>query len=141
MILHIDTTKNDLVAIAVKDKNRLIAETSFNSRRTQAEKLLPAIEKLLKTNKLKLSNLGGIAVENIGGSFTSLRLGVITANALAYALGILVAGSKKSEVRSKKGSFSVVKPIYDREPEITKKKGAPRNDKAGLWIKLLITVK
>lgn len=134
MILHIDTTNNDLVAIAVKDKNKLVAVKKFKSHRTQAEKLLPAIKKLLKANKLKLSNLGSIEVENSGGSFTSLRIGVVTANALGYALGIPVIGSKKFPPkadqplagakspggRSKK--LTVVEPIYDREPEITAKK-------------------
>jgi len=45
---------------------------------------------------------------------------VITANALAYALGIPVSGSEKQKI--KVGKFNVVEPIYDREPEITKKK-------------------
>ncbi|MEI6596912.1 MAG: hypothetical protein WCL13_01725 [bacterium] len=122
MILYINTTKNNLIEIAVKNKNKLIAVKKFKSYRTQAEKLLPAIEKLFKVNKLKLSNLKGVEIENRGGSFTSLRIGVVTANALAYALGISVAGAgdQKSEVKNKK--FSVVEPLYDREPEITKKR-------------------
>lgn len=130
MTLYINTTQNNLIEIAVKDKNKLVAVKKFKSHRTQAEKLLPAIKKLLKANKLKLSNLGSIEVENSGGSFTSLRIGVVTANALGYALGIPVIGSKKfppkadqplaEEVRSKK--LTVVEPIYDREPEIMAKK-------------------
>jgi len=122
MILYINTTQNNLIEISLKEKNKLIAVKKFKSDRTQAEKLLPAIEKLLKINKLKLSDLKGVEVENRGGSFTSLRIGVITANSLAYALGIsaIGAGSHKSEVKNQK--FSVVKPLYHREPEITKKK-------------------
>jgi len=122
MTLYINTTQNNFMEIGIKDKNKLVAVKKFKSHRTRAEKLLPAIEKLLKANKLKLSNLGSIEVENRGGSFTSLRNGVVTANALAYALGIPVTGSKKLGVRSKRGSFSVVEPLYDREPEITMKK-------------------
>ncbi len=139
MILHINTTKNDLVEIAVKDKNSLVVKKSFNSRRTQAEKLLPAIEKLLRGNKLKLSDLKSIAVENRGGSFTplekgkkprsltgftSLRIGVVTANALAYALGLPVTGKlgKTRTITGGGSKFSVVEPKYDREPEITTKK-------------------
>ena len=122
MTLYINTTQNNLVELAIKDKNKLVAFKKFSSHRTQAEKLLPAIEKLLKAKKLKLSDLDGVAVENRGGSFTSLRIGVVTANALGYALGIPVKGGQKSEVKSKK--FSVVEPFYDREPEITIKKRA-----------------
>ncbi len=139
MILHIDTTKNDLVAIAVKDKNSLVAKKSFNSRRTQAEKLLPAIEKFLKANKFKLSNLESVVVENRGGSFTplekgkescsltgftALRIGVVMANALAYALGIPAIGSdgKAKTVKNGRRNFDIVEPAYNREPEITVKK-------------------
>ena len=123
MTLYINTTQNNLIEIAVKDKNKLVAYKKFESRRTQAEKLLPAIEKLLKGNKLRLSNLDGVEVENRGGSFTSLRIGVVTANALAYALGLAVKGEGEIKaVNSNKNKFNVVEPFYDREPEITVKK-------------------
>ncbi|MFH1255057.1 MAG: tRNA (adenosine(37)-N6)-threonylcarbamoyltransferase complex dimerization subunit type 1 TsaB [bacterium] len=115
MILYINTSGNNLMEIAVKSRNKTIAAKKIKSHRSQAEKLLPAVEKLLKANKLKLKNLSEIEVENRGGSFTSLRIGVITANALAYALGIPIVGS------GGKGK-KIVEPIYDREPEITKKK-------------------
>ncbi|MFH0973018.1 MAG: hypothetical protein V1768_03475 [Patescibacteria group bacterium] len=87
----------------------------------QAEKLLPAIDKLLKKNKIKLSDIKKIQVENQGGSFTALRIGVVTANALGYALGIPVEGTQKLENRQQitdsrnqksKNNFSVVEPIY-----------------------------
>ncbi len=123
MTLYINTTQNNLIEISLKDKNKLVAYKKFKSRRTQAEKLLPAIEKLLKANKLRLSNLDSVEVENRGGSFTSLRIGVVTANALAYALGAAVMGRGKTKVvKSGKRTFNVVEPFYDREPEITKKK-------------------
>lgn len=122
MTLYINTTQNNLIEISLKDKNKLIAVKRFKSHRTQAEKLLPAIEKLLKANKLKLSNLDGLEVENRGGSFTSLRIGVVTANALAYALGIPAIGAENQRLKFKNQKFSVVEPLYDREPEITKKK-------------------
>jgi tRNA threonylcarbamoyl adenosine modification protein YeaZ len=124
MTLYINTTQNNLIEIAIKNKGKFIAVKKFKSDRTQAEKLLPAIEKLLKANKLKLNNLKNIEVENGGDSFTSLRIGVVTANALAYALGIAVAsnGGKSKAVKSGKRNFRVVEPVYNREPDITAKK-------------------
>jgi len=124
MILYINTTQNNLIEIAVKNKGKFVCVKKFKSERTQAEKLLPAIEKLLKANKLKLKDLKGIEVENGGDSFTSLRIGVVTANALAYALGIAVAGSngKSKTIKSGKIIFKVIEPIYNREPDITVKK-------------------
>lgn len=120
MTLYIDTTQNNLIEFGLKQGKVFMAKKKFSCRRAQAEKLLSAIEKLLKANKLKLSGLDRVEVANQDGSFTSLRIGVVTANALAYALGIPVSGSQKSEVRSRK--FSVVEPVYGREPEITVKK-------------------
>ncbi|MDP2737021.1 MAG: hypothetical protein Q8O59_04570 [bacterium] len=123
MILYINTTQNSLIEISLKNKNKLIAVKKFKSHRTQAEKLLPGIDKLFKSSKLKLNDLSSVEIENRGGSFTSLRIGVVTANALAYALGIAVTGEGKAKtVKGKKTKFNIVEPLYDRAPEITKKK-------------------
>jgi tRNA threonylcarbamoyl adenosine modification protein YeaZ len=124
MILYINTIQNSLVEIALKNKGRVVAIKKFKSDRTQAEKFLPAIEKLLKASKLKLKDLKSIEIENSGGSFTSLRIGVVTANALAYALGITISGrsGKSKSVRNGKRSFKVIEPVYDRDPDITEKK-------------------
>ncbi|MDO9399664.1 MAG: tRNA (adenosine(37)-N6)-threonylcarbamoyltransferase complex dimerization subunit type 1 TsaB [bacterium] len=125
MILYIDTTKNDQVTIVVKDGNREVATKVFSAPHQQAERLLPEIDKLLKIKKIKLQDLKKIEIENSGGSFTSLRIGVATANALGYALGIPVVGfgGETKIVKNKDNQeFSVVEPIYDREPNITVKK-------------------
>ena len=80
---------------------------------------MPAIDKLLKTQKIKLSALKKIVVASYGGSFTSLRIGVITANALAYALKIPVESEMKTKKANKRfGRYSLVEPVYDREPNI-----------------------
>ena len=124
MILYINTTQNNLIEIGVKVKNKFIVKKKFSSRRTQAEKLLPGIAKLLKVNRLKLSDLKEIKVANQGGSFTSLRIGVVTANALAYSLGRPVTGEfgRVKMVNQGQRSFNVVEPLYSSQPAIIKKK-------------------
>ncbi|MBU1160797.1 MAG: hypothetical protein ABII99_01050 [Patescibacteria group bacterium] len=137
MDLYINTTKNnsEFIEIALKkgaetappqfsslcEENWGGAVSAIKAKRMQAEKLLPAIDKLLKKNKIKLSDIKKIQVENQGGSFTALRIGVVTANALGYALGIPVEGTQKLENRQQitdsrnqksKNNFSVVEPIY-----------------------------
>lgn len=121
MILFIDTTSNKDIFLALTDGKDLITELREPSERLQAELLLPLIEKLLKQNKVKLADLDGIEVNNHGGSFTSLRIGVVTANALAFALGIPVIGIDKKDVKKKKG-ISIIEPKYSFEPQITMKK-------------------
>ena len=86
----------------------------------QAEELLPQIDQLFKKNKVKLANITEIKVENKGGTFTSLRIGVALANALAYGLNIPVCGSDGTKI-SKKG-LNIARPVYDKEPSITKSK-------------------
>ncbi|NCO79723.1 hypothetical protein CO116_01665 [Candidatus Falkowbacteria bacterium CG_4_9_14_3_um_filter_38_19] len=125
MILYINTTDNDNVQIALKSKREIIVEKKFKAKYRQAEKLLPAISKLLKINKINLKDLQKIKVENREGSFTSLRIGVVTANALGYALGVPVEGGtgKAKVVKSERGrQFNVVIPKYNYKPNITMKK-------------------
>lgn len=127
MTLSIDTTHNDAVEIILKRRDGLImTKKKFKARFKQAEKLLPAIDKLLVGVRCGalLSDIKKIEVANSGGSFTALRIGVATANALAYALKIPVAANHgvSKIVRSGRRSFKVIEPLYDREPKITTKK-------------------
>ena len=117
MILYINTTKNDKVELQLKKGNKVVAKSEFNVKFNQAEKLLPGIDKLLKKSKTKLRSIKKIEVENQGGTFSSLRIGVITANALGFALDIPVIGTNGKEIKSK--NLSIVKPIYNKDPNIT----------------------
>lgn len=54
--------------------------------------LVPAIGAALAAASLRVSDLGGIAVGLGPGSFTGLRVGVMTAKTLAYAAGIPIIG-------------------------------------------------
>lgn len=136
MILIIDTTPEESFTIALaRSHGVLVYQKNIPGRFIQAEKLLPAIEKILKTKKIKFTDLSGIAVVQGPGGFTAVRIGVITANALAYALHIPVVGFKQNEFSSfnnlslksakklkKAGLRSMVVPHYGREPNITKPK-------------------
>ncbi|MCX6795085.1 MAG: tRNA (adenosine(37)-N6)-threonylcarbamoyltransferase complex dimerization subunit type 1 TsaB [Candidatus Falkowbacteria bacterium] len=123
MILYINTVSKDEMIIALKEGTKNVAK-KIKVNHNQGEKLLPALETFLKAQKVKLSDLKKIVVANRGGSFTSLRIGVITANALAYALKIPVVAEEKTGRKNKKfGHYSIVEPDYDREPNI----GAPKS--------------
>lgn len=121
MILSIDTTDNVNIKVSLEGEGRIWADLLIPAVRAQAEELLPAIAKVLAKSKAKLKEIEKIKVANQGGSFTSLRIGVTTANALGYALGRPVFGQEKGGAQETNG-LMVVKPYYDREPNIGKQK-------------------
>jgi tRNA threonylcarbamoyladenosine biosynthesis protein TsaB len=123
MTLYINTVSSDELTVAVRDGAKTLAQKKIKAPRQQGEKLMPAIAALLKKYKIKLSDLKKVVVANRGGSFTSLRIGVITANALAYALNIPVLAEAPAAGRRKKfGRHALVEPLYDRAPDIGRPK-------------------
>lgn len=118
--LFIDTVSQAGVRVAIKQADKLIVERFWPGDRQQAEQLLPGILELLAEQKLTWSDLKGIQVANQGGSFTSLRIGVVTANALAYALGLAVTGTDGQPLQS--DGYQIVEPEYSGQPNITLKK-------------------
>ncbi|MEI6835893.1 MAG: tRNA (adenosine(37)-N6)-threonylcarbamoyltransferase complex dimerization subunit type 1 TsaB [Candidatus Falkowbacteria bacterium] len=129
MILFINTASYDEVIISLlSGEGKKIKNKKFKAPRKQAEKLLPAIAKLLLDANKSLADLTKIQVVVSGGSFTSLRIGVVTANALAYALNIPIEAVKDTleiikNIQDKKfATYNIVTPQYDREPNIGLKK-------------------
>lgn len=129
MILFINTASYDEIVIALLTSDgKKIKTKKFKAARQQAEKLLPAVSQLLESQNKELKDLTRIQVVVTGGSFTSLRIGVVTANALAYALNILVEAVTadgeilKNQAVKKFATYNIVTPQYDREPNIGIKK-------------------
>lgn len=125
MILGINTAALDEIIITLlDDNNHQVKIKKIKAPRQQAEKLLPGIANLLKQKNIALKEIKKIQVVSVGGSFTSLRIGVITANALAYALNISIEavdndGNILPEQKLKKfATYKIVSPQYDREPNI-----------------------
>jgi len=135
MFLIINTSKNtemDLLLAKSKTDFKLINLPAY---RRQSEKLLAAIDDFLKLNKIMINQLQGIGVVTGPGGFTSVRIGVVCANTLAYALNVPVFGIRADKFKTeaqlvsktvaglekKRGFGGLVLPYYDREPNITKK--------------------
>jgi len=123
MILIIDTSDNKVIKLFLEENNKTVKKKTIIADRQQAEKLLPAIELLLKSAKADLREIEKIKVAHKGNSFTSLRIGVLTANALAYALGVRVETLEISKNKVKKlKDFNIVIPEYNSDPDIKIKK-------------------
>jgi tRNA A37 threonylcarbamoyladenosine modification protein TsaB len=84
IILNIDTSNNDFIALSLEKAEKIIKRKKVLARRRQAEKLLPAIATLLSASKISLSKISKIKVEHRGSSFTSLRIGVFSIASLHF---------------------------------------------------------
>lgn len=116
MILFIDTTDNDFAKIALITGKKVVSKTWQTKR--LSETLMPIISSLLKRQKVKFQDLHKIVVVKGPGFFSRLRTGVATANALAFALNIPVAGTKRGFLKLK--FQNQVLPYYSAKPNITK---------------------
>ena len=71
--------------------------------------ILLEIDNLIKKHKIKLSDLKMIVVYRGPGSLTSVRVGVNTANVLAWSLDISVIGYKGNKKNQKINVFNMIR--------------------------------
>jgi len=124
MQLYINTSQKNQIKVAVKQGDKVLIENNIVVEYNQSEKLLLAIDKILKLKKINLKKIKKIIVANKGdyAGFTALRIGIATANALGYALGIPVQSDKNNKTTNKNKKFNIITPIYSKEPNITTSK-------------------
>jgi tRNA threonylcarbamoyladenosine biosynthesis protein TsaB len=79
-------------AVALLEAGTLVAESRVNITVTHGERLMAAIDALLRAARWGLGDVGGFAVAVGPGSFTGLRIGLSTVKGLAFATGRPVAG-------------------------------------------------
>ena len=74
-----------------------LAATSFEGRESRNEKLLPAIEWMLRECGVERKAIHLLAVTRGPGSFTGVRIGLASAEGLALALGIPICAMPTHE--------------------------------------------
>lgn len=90
-ILAFDTA-TPVTSVAVASDGKTLSEISITGDKDQMERLMPMIDAALDEAGIKIGQIDGIAVGNGPGLFTSLRIGVVTANTLSQVLRAPVAG-------------------------------------------------
>jgi tRNA threonylcarbamoyladenosine biosynthesis protein TsaB len=90
-ILAFDTA-TPVTSVAVVADGKTLSEISITGDKAQMERLMPMIDAALEEAGVRLSQINGIAVGTGPGLFTSLRIGVVTANTLSQTLHVPVAG-------------------------------------------------
>lgn len=84
LTLAIDTATK-VCAIALCRNQEILAEYTINMGMTHSEGLLPQIDQLLKRCGVDKNSIELLAVSMGPGSFTGLRIGLATAEAMAYS--------------------------------------------------------
>jgi tRNA threonylcarbamoyladenosine biosynthesis protein TsaB len=90
-ILSIDTSTKTL-SLAVSQGAEVLRSRNIKLARPLSSSIMPGIKKILADTKVPLDQIGGFAVGLGPGSFTSLRVGLSTVKAMAYALSKPVVG-------------------------------------------------
>jgi tRNA threonylcarbamoyl adenosine modification protein YeaZ len=84
LILLINTIDRNKIEIGIYQNNEL---HSFKfETKTQSEDILPIISVLLKKQKLSTGDISAIMVHEGPGSYTGVRIGIVTGNTLAWSL-------------------------------------------------------
>lgn len=90
--LIIDTTDNKKTTVKLVANGTEDGITEESKPKSQATLII--IDRLLKTNNLKPTEIDEIEVNTGPGSFTGTRVGVAIANALGFGLDVKVNGTK-----------------------------------------------
>ncbi len=127
-ILAINTASSFTEIALISNDFSVVSETIWQSENNEAEKLMPEIQTLLNNNSYTFKDLEKIIVVSGPGSFTGLRIGVITANTLKYLLPVSLFSLNtfeyfwaKSKIESKKDTALLIyagqKGLYYSEDE------------------------
>ena len=135
MILLIDTSNIEYFFLGLADSQGLKLQKKVNAHFEQEEKLLLNLDQLCQKAKVQPNTFSGVIVVDGPGSFSALRIGLAVANTIGWQLHIPVVGVHKNEFCSpeelyivgskllkQKFGFSLVLPVYDKEPNINLKK-------------------
>jgi tRNA threonylcarbamoyladenosine biosynthesis protein TsaB len=117
-VLGIDTSTS-CGSVGLIDNDSIIAEYHLDIAVTHSERLLGAIEFVLREARFTIGDLDGWAISLGPGSFTGLRIGVSTIKGLAFATQKPVAGVPTLDVLASQISPTpyLICPILDARKE------------------------
>ena len=125
LILSIKTDSPES-ELSLYSDGQQVEHYSWQAHRQLAESLQTKIKDLLGLQNKTLTDVEGIVCFSGPGSFTGLRIGLSAANALAYGLGIPIAGTNGESWQAsgiKKllagKNEKLVLPHYGSEPHIS----------------------
>ena len=102
-------------SVVLVDDSKVIAETTLSVSVQHSERLMPAIEELLKNSTTDISEIDLFAVSQGPGSFTGLRIGIAAAQGLALSQNKPIVGISTLEALAMNGFFfsGVIVPLLN----------------------------
>jgi len=141
LILAADTSL-PILSVALVREDELLAAMAMEGKSSRNEKLLPAIDWLLKESGADRAAIDLFAVTRGPGSFTGVRIGLATMQGMALALGKPVCAMSTHEaVAPSHGRWLIVDDagrgelyvsLFDGGEEVTPPHLARSNDLAGI---------
>lgn len=113
MTLVIDTIDKE-ITVALFQHGVVLETLSWPATPKLSEELIEKIKMLLEKHGLKFQDLEKIIAHRGPGGFNTLRIGVVTANTLSFALDIPIAGVE--------GEFSSLKELIVTAEKLPAKK-------------------
>ncbi|MFN6109457.1 MAG: tRNA (adenosine(37)-N6)-threonylcarbamoyltransferase complex dimerization subunit type 1 TsaB [Planctomycetota bacterium] len=97
-------TSTRAISVALLEGERVVAERRHSPESAGSSRLLaPTIQELLSSQSWQLSDLDRLVIPVGPGSFSGLRMGLVTAKILAYASGLTIAGLNTLQVIAFRG--------------------------------------
>lgn len=114
IVLGIDTSTS-MCSVALTEATQVIASYCLRPSSTRALSLLRMIDVICKQSRLSLTEIRGVAVALGPGSFTSLRVGLATAQGIAMAQNIPLIGCTTFEALAMyaRGWGGIICPVID----------------------------
>jgi tRNA threonylcarbamoyladenosine biosynthesis protein TsaB len=98
-------TSQYLGKVALSLGDALVGERTLDKARRHARDLVPAIQELLRQQAWRARDLDGVIVSRGPGSYTGLRVGIMSATALAYATGCVLLAIETFEAIARELPF------------------------------------
>lgn len=127
MILYIDTSERNFELRLYDKDGQLVDKFVSTSEANHSEELIKNIDALIEDNSISKADISKIVIVSGPGSYTGLRVGVATANAMAYALNIPIFGIKTEQKELLEAVFTSnlskfdlpAQVYYEKPPHIT----------------------
>jgi tRNA threonylcarbamoyl adenosine modification protein YeaZ len=99
LVLAIDAVADSAAVLVARDGAE-VASRAWSVQTTMSRELLEAVDGVLREAGVAPADLGGIAVDVGPGQYGALRTGIATAQGLALALGVPLAGIGRLEAEA-----------------------------------------